>query len=193
MKEIWESCTNCDLRHGGCVKSDEELRELWETNEKCSDFIAGKCFYCALYQLDDQSQCLDVFYPCGCINFKEGQGYSEYLAAVEKYSNPDVLEEPKNDEALKARQQVRNKYADRRKSTKRAKKRLLRKAKECSYFLGPWFNEKKQRVEICGRGKRSKFLKRQTYKKARRMDPEKEEKLNRGLYHRIFDYWWEID
>ena len=192
MSKVIENCTNCEFRHGGCVIIDEDFVKMLEQDEKCPHFVLGKCFYCAQHQLGDTSQCSDIFYPCGCENFKDGQGYEEYLLSLKK-SESDEHFEVENDIALISRFNERDKGANRRKDTQRHKNKLLRKAKENNYIRGPWFSEKKGRVLIGSRGKRSKWLKRQTYKRARKLDVEKEEKISRGLYHRLFDYWWELD
>ena len=72
--------------------------------------------------------------------------------------------------------------------TARHKERLLRKSKESRGWLGPYFDEDKNRLIIIPRGKRSKFLKKCGNRRVR----NSKELLKHSNYKRVYDYWWEL-
>ena len=195
MEQYKRSCSYCDNRHGGCMV--EYSSDNWKSVSKgkeCTEFILGKCYFCALHQLEDESLCNYVFYPCGCENFKEGNNYDEYLEIKRHHStNNEHNDDIDSNIALQSKQIEKNKCANRIKSTKRYNRKMLRKAKENNYIRGPWYNEDKDRVIICDRGKRSKWLKKQAHKKVRRKNFISGLLFNKSQYNKQYDYWWELD
>lgn len=189
-----ENCHNCDKRHGGCTVDSSTFTEVVCKFEKCPEFILGKCFYCAMYQLEDESQCIDVFYPCGCVNFKEGNNFDEYLHFIKNDNNNNILDKDKFNNIYSAYKEVeKKKSSNRRKNTKKYKRKMMRKAKENKYIRGPWYDEDKSRVIIIDRGKRSKWIKQQAHRKVRRQNYVGGLLFNKGQYMKQYDYWWELD
>ena len=73
-REVMHSCHYCDHRHGGCPADDKTQEETWEKHN-CPHFEVGKCFKCVIHKTGTQEDwnnlCDDVFFPCGCNNFKK--------------------------------------------------------------------------------------------------------------------------
>lgn len=68
-------------------------------------------------------------------------------------------------------------------------KKKLYRISQYSGYPGPWYSEAKGRVLNCGRGRRSKYLKRQSNRRLRR---QKYFHGTDGYYKKVFDYWWEL-
>ncbi len=77
----------------------------------------------------------------------------------------------------------------RRKRTAHKKRENLKMAKNNKGCFGPYFNEKKGRVVIVGRGNTSKVLKKIAARKARLKNVGI---CGRANYRRVYDYWWEL-
>lgn len=189
-------CHFCHFRHGGCGKSNEEILKTYDT-KICDQFIPGKCYYCVVEQIGDQETadkvCFDAIYPSGCYNFKEGYNY-EYFEELLK--NSDFMEhEPNEHKDLEfIAIQEKRKAIKRIIKTRKYNKKLKRKAKENRYIRGPYFSDKKNRVLIGYRGKRSKYLKRQSNRVLRNLAiNENSTQLKGSSYRKFFDYWWELD
>ncbi len=184
MCDIKHNCMNCDYRHFSCPQDSDFLLE------NCPDFVLGKCFYCAMYALNDSTVCNDVFYPCGCENFKEGNNYEEYLNSIkdDMISGMDsILKQHTYHKKLEHEQAL-----SRRKNDIKHKKKLFKKAKESHYLPGPYYDEDKGRVIMLGRGKRSKYLKQLAHRKVRRDNVENGLLYQHGQHKKLFDYWWEL-
>ena len=77
--------------------------------------------------------------------------------------------------------------AFRRKTEAKSKNKLKKIAEEKNYCIGGVYLHNGHYV-IYDRGKRSKWLKRQSNKKLRR----EKDIFQRGQYRKVFDYWWEL-
>ena len=192
MSVIKECCHFCQFRYGGCGKLKDEALATYETH-KCDEFVPGKCYYCSIEQKGNEKEvnsiCIDTFYPCGCINFKEGDNYNYFVESMKNecsYStDKDVIYQHELDNKRRHKRRV---------GTKKYKKRLKRKADSNKYVQGPFYDEDKKHVIVPARGSRSKWLKRQSNKKIRRQRfIEGHEKLRHADYRRVFDFWWNLD
>lgn len=186
-KEDFPNCCHyCEFRHSGCC-SEEEILKSFYTNE-CNYFIPGKCYYCAVHQgaVDDDEKwlvCSEAFYPDGCENFKEGVDYDIFLKYI-KESNS--LQDENKDDIVLIKNSAR---AQRRRLTRRHNARLRLIAEIDGNYPGPYISDRKGRVINPGRGRISKYLKKQSNRKIRRY---KNRRFHGGNYRKLFDYWWEL-
>jgi hypothetical protein len=189
MGDVVQICHNCDKRYNCSGVDRDELWKIFE-NKYCPLFVKGKCFYCVAEALDDDSQCNYGMWPSGCPNFKAGPNIEEYEKNI-VHDNDVFCEE--SESILDDMPDARIKARQRRKNTIRHKHRLARKAEENRHALsGPYFSERRNRVIISPRGSRSKWLKRQSNKRVRKLGLDAGA-LKKGKYRRLFDYWWELN
>ena len=188
--DIKHICTNCDLRHGGCLVKDDTFESMIKNEEDCPDFLLGKCFYCAMYMLEDTTLCPSYSDADGCDNFKPANNYNEYLKAKKSFDNDDIR---LTDNMFYHNLLDRIKAKNRRGKDKSHKDRQIRKAKNAGgYHPGLYFDKETGRVKIWVRGSRSKWLKNQAHRKVRRKRIEDGFLYEKSLYKKQYDYWWEL-
>ena len=65
MNDVKHTCTNCDLRHGGCCSGTYWL-------DDCPEFVIGKCYRCKHNADEPEGICLgEDMSGEGCPNFAE--------------------------------------------------------------------------------------------------------------------------
>lgn len=177
LDNIKHICANCDKRHGECTMDHGTIVTMLDQHTPCPEFIPGLCFYCALQQLGDDGQCMDVFYPCGCANFKDGRGYEQYIQMLK--ADQEIVDAAHdihfrhNDEHRKA--------LERRRRTKRYKKKLQNQSRFTTKTKKSASKEtNKQPNQL------SKSLKKQAHKRVRQMDVNSGVNFSHGLHKKLF-------